>query len=59
MNTGSAGRFENLIWCIEIEGDKAAVYSWSNTGTSTNFVLQKVKWTSNDRGMLEGQIVRS
>jgi hypothetical protein len=58
MNTGSAGRFENLIWCIEIEGDTAQVNSWSNSGTSNNITLRKVAWRSNDNGRLIGTDTR-
>jgi hypothetical protein len=58
MNTGSAGRFENLMWCIEITGDTAKVHSWSNSGTSSNINLKKVRWDSDDRGKLIGTEVR-
>ncbi len=27
-NSGTAGRFENLLWCVEIEGDNLRVVSW-------------------------------
>ncbi|MPM31397.1 hypothetical protein SDC9_77952 [bioreactor metagenome] len=27
-NCGTEGRFENLIWCIEVEGDDMRVVSW-------------------------------
>lgn len=54
LNTGSAGRFENLIWSVEITGSTAQVYSWSNAGTSNNVVLQKVRWDSNENGLLIG-----
>ena len=55
MNTGSAGRFENLIWCIEITGSKAKVYSWSNSGTENKLVMKKVRWDSDDEGKLIGK----
>jgi hypothetical protein len=29
LNSGSAGRYENLIWCIEIVGNDASLRSWS------------------------------
>lgn len=54
MNSGSAGRFENVLWCIEITGDVATVCSWSNSGTPDNIVLKKVRWQSDDRGQLIG-----
>jgi predicted phosphodiesterase len=57
MNTGSAGRFENLIWCIEITGSKAKIYSWSNSGTEGNPVMKKVRWKSDDEGKLIGREV--
>ncbi|HWB87116.1 MAG TPA: hypothetical protein VG675_23435 [Bryobacteraceae bacterium] len=40
MNSGSAGRYENLIWGIEIEGDSAKVISYSNI----NGTLTKIEW---------------
>lgn len=55
LNTGSAGRFENLIWGVEINGDTASVVSWTNNGTSKNLVLKKTIWTSNDHGKLLGR----
>jgi hypothetical protein len=54
MNSGSAGRFENLIWCIEINDKTASVFSWTNSGTSDRIRLKKMKWTSDDRGHLIG-----
>jgi hypothetical protein len=54
MNSGSAGRFENLIWCVEITGSDAKVYSWSNSGTESKMVLQKVRWDSDAKGKLRG-----
>ena len=57
MNTGSAGRFANLIWCIEIVGSTARVYSWSNSGTEKHLVKKKVSWESNDNGKLIGKEV--
>ncbi len=55
MNTGSAGRFENLIWCVEIDGATAQVVSWSNAGTDGRLVLRKVRWDSDDHGKLAGK----
>jgi len=57
MNTGSAGRFENLIWCIEITGSQARIYSWSNSGTESKPVMRKIRWKSDDRGKLIGKEV--
>jgi len=57
MNSGSAGRFENLIWCIEIQGSKATICSWSNSGTKDRPVLKKVQWTSDEKGKLIGREV--
>jgi hypothetical protein len=50
MNTGSAGRFENLIWCIEVIGSTAHVYSWSNSGTASKIAMRKVRWDSDLKG---------
>ena len=58
MNGGSAGRFENLIWCVEITGNDAKIYSWSNSGTKSKMVLKKVRWDSNDKGKLLGTEVK-
>lgn len=48
MNSGSAGRFENLIWCVEIVGSVDRVVSWSRI----NGQLTKITWKSN-KGVLE------
>jgi hypothetical protein len=50
MNPGSAGRFENLIWCIEVVGSAAQVYSWSNSGTAGRIAMRKVRWDSDLTG---------
>lgn len=57
MNTGSAGRFENLIWCIEVIGSTAHVYSWSNSGTASKIAMRKVRWDSDLKGKLIGKEV--
>lgn len=54
VNSGSAGRFENLIWCAEISGNEIGICSWSNTGTKDNVRLQKVRWNSDGDGHLHG-----
>jgi len=54
LNTGSAGRFENLIWGVEIDGSDASVVSWTNTGTSGTIRPKKTAWRSDDRGLLVG-----
>ena len=56
LNTGSAGRFENLIWGVEIEGATARVVSWTNTGAGS-VKLKKTAWRSDDRGRLIGRDV--
>jgi len=48
LNSGAAGRFENLIWCVEIEGNVDRIVSWSKVDGQ----LTKVTWKSN-KGMLE------
>lgn len=58
MNGGSAGRFENLIWCVEITGNDAKIHSWSNSGTKSKMVPKKVRWDSNDKGKLLGTEVK-
>jgi len=47
LNTGSAGRYENLIWCIEITTNSQGVYedkicSWSRVDGK----LKKIIWKS-------------
>ena len=57
MNTGSAGRFENLIWCIEVIGSTAHVSSWINSGAASKIVMRKVRWDSDLKGKLIGKEV--
>jgi len=40
LNSGSAGRFENLIWAIEIDDRQEQVVSWSRQDGK----LQKIVW---------------
>ena len=42
LNSGSAGRYENLIWCVEITGDEDKICSWSKV----NNQLKKITWKS-------------
>ena len=56
MNTGSAGRFENLIWCIEITGSTAHVYSWSNAGTASKIAMRIVRWYMIGRELLGKEV---
>ncbi len=42
LNSGSAGRYENLIWCVEIEGNADRICSWSQV----NGQLKKITWKS-------------
>jgi UDP-2,3-diacylglucosamine pyrophosphatase LpxH len=42
LNTGSAGRFENLLWCVEINGSDDRVVSWSRVDGR----LKKITWRS-------------
>ena len=42
LNSGSAGRFENLLWCVEINGDQDRIVSWSRV----NGRLKKITWRS-------------
>jgi UDP-2,3-diacylglucosamine pyrophosphatase LpxH len=43
MNSGSAGRYENLLWCVEIHRDDARICSWSRV----NGKLRKIPWEPN------------
>lgn len=47
INSGSAGRFEKLIWCVEITGDVDRIVSWSNIDGK----LTRIAWRS-DGGRL-------
>jgi UDP-2,3-diacylglucosamine pyrophosphatase LpxH len=42
LNSGSAGRFQNLIWCVEICGSQDFIVSWSRV----NGKLKKITWRS-------------
>lgn len=42
LNSGSAGRYENLIWCVEIRGGKDYIVSWS----MEDDMLKKITWRS-------------
>lgn len=44
LNSGSAGRFENLIWCVEIDESGDRIVSWSGEGG----LLKKISWRSVD-----------
>jgi hypothetical protein len=48
LNSGSAGRYQNLIWCVEIEGLEDRIVSWSKIDGQ----LTKITWDSN-HGVLE------
>lgn len=48
VNDGSAGRFEGLIWCVEIEHGLERVCSWSRDRGR----LKKVTWASDGAGVL-------
>jgi UDP-2,3-diacylglucosamine pyrophosphatase LpxH len=40
LNSGAAGRFENLIWCVEVTGSEDAIVSWSMVDGK----LRKITW---------------
>jgi hypothetical protein len=40
LNSGSAGRYENLIWCVEIICEEDNICSWSDV----NGQLKKITW---------------
>jgi hypothetical protein len=42
LNCGSAGRYENLIWCVEIRGGDDRICSWSRVDGK----LKKITWKS-------------
>ena len=48
LNSGAAGRYQNLIWCVEIEGGEDRIVSWSKIDGQ----LTKITWHSN-KGVLE------
>ena len=43
LNSGSAGRYQNLIWCVEIEGESDRIVSSSKI----NGALTRIPWRSN------------
>jgi hypothetical protein len=45
LNSGAAGRFENLIWCVEIEGSTDRIVSWSRI----NGKLTRIAWKRQER----------
>lgn len=42
MNSGSAGRYENLIWCVEVLPTSERICSWSRIDGK----LKKINWRS-------------
>jgi predicted phosphodiesterase len=44
LNSGSAGRFENLLWCVEIRGTQDFVCSWSRIDGK----LRRTTWKAVD-----------
>ncbi|MGB5559784.1 MAG: hypothetical protein WBN04_17460 [Paracoccaceae bacterium] len=46
LNSAAAGRFENLIWGIEIDGGSATVVSWSRDNASNDMV--RTVWGEHD-----------
>jgi predicted phosphodiesterase len=40
LNSGSAGRYENLVWCVEILEDEDRICSWSRIGGR----LTRIAW---------------
>lgn len=53
LNTGSAGRFENLIWAVEISGNEDRIISWSRVDGR----LKKITWDTApiEQGLSEQQ----
>lgn len=58
LNTGSAGRFEGLIWAVEIDGDGHRLVSWSRAdgqGPAVRRVWEadgEERWLGRDRRVL-------
>lgn len=50
LNTGSAGRFENLIWGVEIEDGVASLVSWSRKSLPEGPVERRVWQSSKANG---------
>lgn len=50
MNSGSAGRFHNLIWCVEITPAGEQIVSWSQVGRE----LHRTVWTPEAERVLGG-----
>lgn len=48
LNSGSAGRFENLIWGIELADGKEKIISWSKEGNT----MKRYRWGPSSIGTL-------
>jgi hypothetical protein len=46
FNTGAAGRFENLVWAVEIENGEGRVVSWNR---GANGRSERREWRAQDR----------
>lgn len=53
INTGSAGRFDNLIWGVELIDGTEKVISWTNIGGEQNIILRRDEWTATGDGRFE------
>lgn len=53
INTGSAGRFDNLIWGVELIDGKEKVISWTNIGGKNNIILRRDEWIATSDGRFE------
>ena len=52
LNSGSAGRYENLIWCVELRGDSDRICSWSRVDGK----LKKITWKSEGDQLVHDEI---
>jgi hypothetical protein len=52
LNSGSAGRYENLIWCVEIRGEDDRICSWSRVDGK----LKKITWRSDGDQLVHDEI---
>ncbi len=54
MNTGSAGRHDNLIWCVEIDEHGDRVVSWSNIAGW----LTRIVWKPSGNQIVHDSVTR-
>ena len=52
LNSGAAGRFENLIWGVEVNNGKAQVVAWSHKQRTTQKDARRYVYSVNEQGLI-------